>query len=327
LVQIEDSEYEAWTEVEDFSQSTSQDKHFVCDTATGEIKFGPSIRQPDGEAIQYGAVPPKNKMVKLSSYRYGGGSIGNVGRNTLTVLKSSIPYVAAVTNRRAATGGTDPESIENAKLRGPQIFRTRNRAITESDFEYLALEASSAVARAKCVQPRELGEAEGPPPGMVMLLLIPVVSSTEGRIPASELELTRGIRQEVQTHLDDRRLLSTMVEIGEPSYHWVSIDARVKAKSGFDPMAVEQDIERELFHFINPLTGGPERNGWPFGRDLIISEIYSCIQQRVPGVEYVEEAQIFPVDISSNKRGEATQRLVIPATGVMCSHVHSVTMF
>ena len=46
--------------------------------------------------------------------------MGNVGRGTLTVLKSSIPYVDTVANRRAATGGVEPESIDNAKLRGPQ---------------------------------------------------------------------------------------------------------------------------------------------------------------------------------------------------------------
>ena len=217
--------------------------------------------------------------------------------------------------------------MENAQLRGPQVFRTRNRAITESDFEFLALEASPGVARAKCVQPREITDNDGPPPGVVMVLLIPVVSSTEGHIPPSELELTRGVKEEVQAYLDDRRLLSTMLVIGQPSYHWVSVDARVKTKSGFDPIAVQRSIEQELFRFINPLTGGPDGHGWPFGRDLIISEVYSCIQQRVPGVEYVEEARIYPVDMATKEKGEATQRLVIARTGVMCSHEHVITMF
>ena len=118
-----------------------------------------------------------------------------------------------------------------------------------------------------------------------------------------------------------------MLVIGQPSYHWVSVEARVKTKSGFDPIAVQRSIEQELFRFINPLTGGPDGDGWPFGRDLIISEVYSCIQQRVPGVEYVEEARIYPVNMSTKEKGEATQRLVIARTGVMCSHEHVITMF
>ncbi len=34
-------------------------------------------------------------------------------------MKSSIPFVARVENRRPARGGVDGEDIENAKVRGP----------------------------------------------------------------------------------------------------------------------------------------------------------------------------------------------------------------
>jgi predicted phage baseplate assembly protein len=326
MVQQEDGSYEEWVEVPDFSQSSSADKHFVCDTTVGEIQFGPSIREPNGEMRQYGAIPPRGKLIKMSAYRYGGGSVGNVGKNTLTVLKSSIPYVGGVINRRAAAGGTDPETVESAKLRAPQMFRTRNRAVTENDFEFLALEVSPSVARAKCVQPQENTNGDSPPPGVVIVLLIPQVSTTEGYIPPEEFELSREVKEEVRSYLDERRLLSTMLVISEPSYHWVSVEARVKVKARLDPAQVRQEVEKKLYRFINPLWGGPEGDGWPFGRDLIISEVYSCIQS-VEGVEYVEEAHICPVDMATKGRGQATQRVVIPRTGVLCSHDHQITMF
>ena len=263
----------------------------------------------------------------MSAYHYGGGSVGNVGKNTLSVLKSSIPYIAAVTNRRVAAGGTDPESLDSAKLRGPQMFRTRNRAVTENDFEFLALEASPSVARAKCVQPNESNNGnDSPPPGIVMILLIPRVAAMDGRIPPEQLELSRAVREEVQDYLDERRLLCTMLVISEPTYHGVSVDARVKVKSRFDPSEVREEVERKLYRFLNPLTGGPDEDGWPFGRDLIVSEVYSSIQS-VAGVEYVEEIHMYPVDISTKKRGEATQRIALPRTDVLCSYDHQVTMF
>ena len=35
------------------------------------------------------------------------------------MLRTSIPFVATVTNPSAGEGGMDAESIENAKIRGP----------------------------------------------------------------------------------------------------------------------------------------------------------------------------------------------------------------
>jgi predicted phage baseplate assembly protein len=323
-VEVEEGRYENWEQMPDFSQSEPEDKHFVCDTGVGEIQFGLAIRQPDGEVRQYGAIPRKGRMIKMSAYRCGGGSKGNVGRNTLTVLKTAVPYVASVTNRRAATGGTDPESVESAIQRGPQVFRTQNRAVTEADYEHLALEASPSVARASCVQPREIGGGDaGPPPGMVFLLVIPVLSATEGRITPEQLELSQELKQEVQSYLDDRRLLTSSLVVTEPRYYWASVEAKVRIKAKYDAVEVRERIEKELYRFINPLTGGPDGRGWPFGRDLIVSEVYSRIQG-LDGVEYVEEARIYPVNIGTGERGESTQRLVMDRTGILCSHDHMV---
>jgi predicted phage baseplate assembly protein len=324
-VEGEDGGYEQWEEVPDFSQSGAEDRHFVCDSAEGVIKFGPSIRQPSGETKQYGKIPPKGRRLRFSSYRCGGGSIGNVGKDTLTVLKSSIPYVAAVTNRRAASGGVDLESVENAKLRGPQMLRTRDRAVTEEDFEHLAREASPSVARVKCVQPREAAGGDGPPPGIVQVLIIPAISAVGEQIPPEQLELPRELREQVQNYLNERRLLTAVLIVTEPEYQLVSVEAKIKAKPMADANQVKRNVEERLYQFINPLYGGPEGNGWPFGRDLFISEVYSCIQS-VDGVEYVEEVHVFPVDAATGRRGEAIQRLKVPRSGLICSYEHQIVL-
>ena len=171
----------------DCAQSGPEEKHFGCVPGAGEIQFGPVIRSPDGKETQYGAVPPKGSRVRLSSYRHGGGPVGNVGRGTLSVLKSSIPFIDTVNNFRPATGGAEPESIDNAKLRGPQALRTRHRAVTAEDFEYLAKEASTSVGRAHCVRPQEIGAAGGPPPGMVQVLLVPAFAPDRYRVTPAEM--------------------------------------------------------------------------------------------------------------------------------------------
>jgi predicted phage baseplate assembly protein len=322
-VEQEDGGYEQWQEVADFSQSDPEDKHFVLNSADGEIRFGPGIRQPSGETEQFGDIPAKDRLIRFSTYHFGGGSMGNVGKGTITVLKSSIPYVAAVANRRGASGGVDAESVENAKLRGPQILRARNRAVTEDDFELLAREASPSVARAKCLQPREARTGDQPPPGVVHLALVPAFSVTDSMISPDQLELSRELKEQVRSYLNERRLLATTLIIADAEYHWVSVEAKIRVKPRFDAQEVRQDVEQKLHHFINPLCGGPEGSGWPFGRDLLIHEVHSCVQS-VDGVDYVEEIRLFPVNPLNGERGEVTQRVRVSPSGVICSYRHEI---
>jgi predicted phage baseplate assembly protein len=317
--------WEAWEQVADFSESGPDDKHFVCDPVNGEVQFGPLVRSPGGRETRHGAVPPRGAHVRLGSYRAGGGAAGNVGRDTLTVLVTSIPFIASVTNRPAATGGADPEGIESAKLRGPRVLRTRDRAVTEEDFEYLALRASPAVARARCIQPRELGADGAPLPGVINVLLVPAVPFRPQRLTPQDLDLPREVFDEVAVYLDERRLLTTAVMVDRPSYVWVSIEARVRARRGLNPGQIQAAVEERLYRFIHPVYGGQDGAGWPFGRSLFLSDVFAQVQS-LPGVEYVEDLRIVPVNALTGERGEAAQSVHVPSVGVLCSHVHTVTV-
>ncbi len=318
------SGWEQWTQVEDFARSGPEDKHFVCDPATGEILFGPAVHSASGSVRHYGAIPPPGVNIGLTSYRYGGGPLGNVGPNTLTTLRSSIPYVASVANRRLASGGVDPESVDSARLRGPRTLRTRNRAITEEDFEFLAREASPSVRRARCIQPREVGSEGDPLPGVVRVLLVPTISdSAEKTVRPDDLRLPRELVEQVQSYLDERRLLTTLLVVTEPAYSWVSVEAKVRARQGADPEQVREAVEDRLYRFIHPIHGGVDGEGWPFGRSLYVAELYAQIQP-VPGVEFVEELKVYPVDPVSGERQEAAQTLLIPRGGLICSQPHHV---
>lgn len=322
----DDAGWESWEQVPDFSNSTFQSKHFVCDSATGEIQFGPVIRSAQGDEVRYGATPFGGSQVRLSAYRTGGGPRGNVGSNTLTVLKSSIPFVASVTNRQPATGGVDPEGIENLKLRAPHLLRTRNRAVTEEDFEFLAKEASPLVGRTKCVQAQEVGSDSGTPPGVIQLLVAPAISAPHKRTTPEELTVPRELLEQIREYLDDRRLLTTTMMVSEPEYVWVSVQARVKIRRGANIDETQQAVEEKLYQYIHPIHGGADGNGWPFGRDLFVSELYSQIQV-VPDVEYVAELQVFPVDPSAGQLGDPVQTLAVPAAALLCSHLHAITCF
>jgi len=318
-----EGEFEPWQEVIDFSNSGPDDLHFTGDSVSGEIQFGPSVRQPSGEEHQYGRVLPAGRQIRFTAYRCGGGVVGNVGEGTITVLKSSIPYLASVTNFEAAKGGTDPETLERAKLRAPQVLKNHTRAVTAEDFEYLALQTSSEIARAKCIVPGTPTDGQSPPPGVVRLLLVPVVSECDRLITSEELELPRRLREEVQAYLDERRLLATRLEIAPPAYVPVAVEARIKVKAGRDTGQVASDVEKRLYRYINPVCGGPDGNGWPFGVSLSLPEIYATIQG-TPNADYIEEAKLFPIDPTTGERQEATTRISISPNSLLCSYKHEI---
>src|SRR4029079_12857694 len=98
-----------------------------------------------------------------TSYRIGGGALGNVNANTLTSLGRALAYIEAGTNPIPPMGGSDRETIEDAKNRAPYTIKSRDRAVTTEDYEMLALRASTQLARAKCV-PDRTHRGHGTPP-------------------------------------------------------------------------------------------------------------------------------------------------------------------
>lgn len=314
-----------WAEVEDFSESGPEDRHFTLDSVTGEIRFGPSLRQPDGDMRVFAAIPPRGQQIRFSRYRYGGGIIGNVQTGKLRILRTSIPYIARVQNRFPALGGTDAESIDLAKMRAPSIIRARSRAVTADDYEFLAKEAAREVARVRCIQPA--GREGDPSPGTVYLLCVPHVEALGQEINPDDLALPDELKQQILSYLDERRLLTVRLEIREPEYVVVSVEAKVKGVPHLTAQRVERQVHDRLYEFLNPFIGGDGGNGWPFGRDLFISDVYACVQG-VEGVLYVEQVDIFEVIRSGDgmARKQRSERITLPANSLLVSYGHRVTV-
>lgn len=199
IVEPPTGEPQRWQEVEDFADSGPEDRHFILDKLDGTLTLGPALLQPDGLVYRFGHGPEKGSLLRFDRYQYGGGIVGNVSQGTLSVLKSSIPYVAHVTNRASAVGGRDAQSLEDAKLRAPQKLRTRTRAVTADDYEYLACQVSD-VARARCIAPgAQPGAPNDPKPGQVFVIVLPRVDTPQGRIPLERLVLSAELRAAVIT--------------------------------------------------------------------------------------------------------------------------------
>ena len=313
-----DAGWQEWTQVSDFAGSGPDDPHFVLDAVSGEVALGPAVRLRDGGLRRYGRVPPKGEQLRLRSYATGGGRHGNVNSGAISVLKSAIPYVASVENRYPALGGVDGEDIENAKQRGPILLRTRGRAVTREDFEQIAREAAPEAARVRCIPAGDGAEA-----GSVRILVVPAAPNERGRVRFEQLIPGEETLRAITDRLDACRLVGTRVLVVPPLYQGVTVVARLRARQRSAPGRVEAEALDALFAYLNPLTGGPEGDGWPFGRPLAAGEVYSVLQ-RMSGVELIEDVRIFGADPVSGTRGAATQRLEIDSHALLFSYQHQV---
>lgn len=323
IVQVENEKLREWVEVPDFSDSDAESEHFLLDSVHGELRLGPAVRQPDGTIKRYGAIPPKGSNLIFQSYRYGGGQVGNVQAGILNTLKTAIPYIARVSNRQPAWGGLDAESLEAAMARTPAVLRSRDRAVTESDYEFLACRALPAsIGRVKCLQPRP-SEAGRIIPGQVYVLVIPRVHLPERYIPPEELELKDDDVSVLSEYLNERRLLTTRLDIRPPAYHWVSARVKLRATPDFDQELVKANILDRLYRFLNPLIGGKDGKGWQFGRDLFVSDVYQCLQG-MPEVQFIRSIDMYTAKPGGERQGDSVESMEIVAHGVIASGIHSV---
>ena len=272
--------WDEWTQVSNFADSGPDDRHYILDERAGEVILGPAVRQPDGSMTQYGAVPEKDAVLRIRSYRTGGGRRGNVARAAIAILKSAIPYVARVENRYPASGGVDGETVDEAKVRGPILMRTLNRAVTAEDYEQLTREAAPEVARVRCVAAGRTGDTDGATLGGVRVLVVPTCDGDErGRLRFEQLVPETETLARITRYLDERRVVGTRVIVEPPTYQGITVVASIKSRTRARRATVEDAAIQALYRYYHPITGGPEGTGWPFGRPVHVGEVYAVLQR------------------------------------------------
>ncbi|GAB3249460.1 putative baseplate assembly protein [Kineosporia babensis] len=316
----EEGGWQPWSVVADFSESRPHDRHVTLEPSTGEVSFGPAVREPDGTLRQYGAVPARGAVIRAARYRSGGGRAGNVSRGTLQVLRSSIPFVARVENREAARGGVNGETVEEASVRAPITLRAQDRAVTVRDYEELARRAAPGTARLACVgmSAAESGE------NAVRILVVPqAVPDRGGRLRFEQLVPGDRLLDKITRYLDERRPLGTRLAVGPPFYQGVSVKATLHSYRAAQSAQVRARALDALYDFLDPMTGGPEGTGWPFGRPLRSGDLFAALQ-RLPGVELVDEVLLYPSDPLTRRRGDATDVLQLSPSSLFFSFEHDV---
>lgn len=272
-VQKEDGEWEGWKEVDDFESSGPDDHHYLFDPEKGEITFGNGLN---------GRIVFRTHNIR-ASYKTTLASEGNIPRRQGFLIDGITGE-----NRSEGRGGMAAESIDDAKKRAKKDFRTRYRAITSNDYERIALFTPGLrVARAKAIPnynpdfPCITNFV-----GAVTVVVVPYArEGTVTPIPGD------GFINSIFKHLDKHRLITTDLHVIGPAYVKVSVKCKVSVKKRNSQAEVSKRVQKALEIFLDPLNGGNNGKGWPFGRSVYPSEIYQIID-KVEGVDYATGVSI-----------------------------------
>jgi predicted phage baseplate assembly protein len=318
-VKTGEGEWEPWEQRDSFAGSGPGDRHFGLDLVHGHIRLGPELRQADGRVSLHGAIPAKGALLRMCRYRHGGGRTGNADAGTISVLRSALPGVAWVSNPRPALGGVDPESLESARRRSALQIRTRYRAVTAEDYEFLATEASPRVARAL----RIVDDAPG-----VTLRILPRVDPADRRLTFEELSPDALLLEEIQRYIDARKLPGTPLRLEPMRFRAVSVVVNLQVGPRADAQRIERHVREQLYTYLNPMIGGgPELvgGGWPPGRSLNQGELYA-IMHAFDAVEAVKILRLYEMNLETGEQGSkaAGRQILLEADEVIVSGDHVV---
>jgi len=250
------------------------DRVYTLDRVEGLLRFGDGRR---------GLVPPPGAPI-VATFSTGGGLPGNAPAGSVSEPRAAIPFLGSVTNPRPARGGSQAESQQTTRLRGAHRLRHRGRALTPADFEWLAVEASPAVARARCLP--VTGDAGSVQRGWVTVVVVP--HSTDRR-PQPDAELTARVR----AYLRDRApaTLRDRIRVIGPTYLPVRVVAEIVPTRPEQAQLVEAAVRARLDDFLHPLSGGLDGRGWHVGQGVPLSQI-AMLVEATPGVDFARDLDL-----------------------------------
>jgi uncharacterized phage protein gp47/JayE len=244
-----------WTLRESLAFSREGQKDFaleVDEEDRGTVLFGDGV---------LGAIPAPGAMIKVS-YRVGGGAHGNLAANTIQTIIDAPQLAllgARVTNPAAVTGGAERESIDHAVSHAPQVFRSLKRAVTARDYEALALDFKGV---GKVL-------AEGTSWNIVTLFVAPAGGGHVSDVLTANL----------LAYFEDKRPISTVIEIEDVDYVPIYVTAQVGVKSYYNADDVKEQIQQAVSNLLAFENVG-------FRQTVYLSKFYEAIEA-IDGVAFV----------------------------------------
>jgi hypothetical protein len=214
---------------------------------------------------QTGARLPSGRGNVTARYRQGGGVAGNVGAGSLTTLLDRPLGLKAVVNPAAAVGGTDAESLQEARSRAPTTVLTLDRVVSLADFAAAARDVPGiGKARAQWVWlDGEMG------------VRLAVAGAGRTRV-TDQPTLLASLRSYLDARRDRFRRLAIVPH--------VDVDVTLEAVVFVEPRYRTEDVQAAA---ATALAGYFDFDALALGQGVNLSDLLAVLQ-RVEGVRYVD---------------------------------------
>lgn len=200
----------------------------------------------------YGAIP---KGALIISGKSGGGEAGRVSALASWQVLDTVYYedgsqaTVLFTNPAKSVGGFDEMTVDEARVRGPLAFRTRQRCVIEEDFEYVATGVSGIARAAFVTSERDPTVQEDH--GILYLIAYGNEYSDSGYFPPAEPTTTQ--INEVAALINSRTGsnpalmgFSIAVQSGYALCRTINIKARIYKAANYIGTQVRASIEQNL---------------------------------------------------------------------------------
>lgn len=265
----EGSGFVTWTLVDNFLNSLPTSLHYTLDITADDVAtvtFGNGV---------LGKIPAIGTNNISADYKIGADANGNVGAQTINVNKAGISFVNRVFNPRAAKGwvqkeGATDEDIARLKIVGPASLRTRERALTTPDIQFLASEYVNSAGNKLVSRSIAIEETFGP---KTIELVVVGIGGTQ--LTANEqTEIEELFNGNTATGIDP--IIVANHEVTVVNYTQKIIDVTVTVTGG-----VKAEIENAITALLSPnaVFTGTSTFRWSFAEEVptsvIIGEIFS----------------------------------------------------
>jgi Baseplate J-like protein len=290
----EDGVWVPWQAVDFLVDLGSEARVYKLDAQTGQIYFG--------DGLEGGKRPAIGKRIRAASYRAGGGSNSNLPAGSIKELSGGSTRIS-VRHLWPCTGGVDAESVVQAERRIPQFLTHRNRAVTQQDFQILAINnpinpVARAEVKAGFLPGVNLNAVRENVPGVVSIFVIPP------RLPAlaQNPKPTKGLLKDVYDYLQQRLVIGTELYVLSPQFIPLAVSVNLDVIDSITEQQTLRDVESALVEYLWPLApGGARGEGWPMGGKVQVNELQAQVA-RVTGVKAVKALALFQKTAAGWKR-------------------------
>ncbi|HMF57059.1 MAG TPA: hypothetical protein VK619_12015, partial [Pyrinomonadaceae bacterium] len=287
-----DDHWHCWQPTLDLALHGPDERVFIVDRKAGTLRFGDGLTGRLPVLAKIDEKKPLDEQTNLLvQYEVGGGAGGNLGSSENSKNRTGWEGVGVANQDLTAQnvvpgiGGAEAETVDEARQRVTAEFRERNRAITRFDHETIAVTTPGvAFSRAHAAIGFHPGHPCSLVPGAMTVFVVPEApreeifeTDAEGAFVAAPVP-DPGALAMARARFERARLVASELFVSAPRYRKVSLTVEVNADIA-DPLAMRQRINDRLKDFLDPLLGGDDGTGWPFGEPLRPSALLREAQQ------------------------------------------------